>query len=122
MAHRTLKTGGPINERRRCMTTDLATLIDRFAGLDVLVVGDTILDSYLEGTAARCCREAPVPRVTLSRRCDVPGPGSAPQDLDATARVVSGAVRPRASTPSRSEPDRPHLGSTCRRTRREQHR
>ncbi|RJQ52082.1 MAG: D-glycero-beta-D-manno-heptose 1-phosphate adenylyltransferase [Actinobacteria bacterium] len=47
------------------MNGELLDLIDSFAGLDVLVVGDVILDVYLEGDAARLCREAPVPVVTL---------------------------------------------------------
>jgi D-beta-D-heptose 7-phosphate kinase/D-beta-D-heptose 1-phosphate adenosyltransferase len=39
----------------------------------VLVIGDAMLDSYLEGTASGLCREAPVPVVALAAREDVPG-------------------------------------------------
>jgi D-beta-D-heptose 7-phosphate kinase/D-beta-D-heptose 1-phosphate adenosyltransferase len=52
---------------------NLAALVDRFAGLRVVVVGDAILDSYLEGSAERLCREAPVPVVGIRSRRDVPG-------------------------------------------------
>lgn len=55
------------------MGTTLARLVDAFAELKVLVVGDAMLDSYLEGFSNRLCREAPVPVVTLSRRENAPG-------------------------------------------------
>ena len=55
------------------MSANLSRLIDAFAGLRVLVIGDAMLDSYLEGTASGLSREAPVPVVTLARRVDVPG-------------------------------------------------
>lgn len=48
-------------------------LLDAFPGLRVLVVGAAILDSYLEGHAARLCREAPVPIVSVNARRDMPG-------------------------------------------------
>ena len=55
------------------MSTTLARLVDAFADLKVLVLGDAMLDSYLEGFSNRLCREAPVPVVTLSRRDNAPG-------------------------------------------------
>jgi D-beta-D-heptose 7-phosphate kinase/D-beta-D-heptose 1-phosphate adenosyltransferase len=55
------------------MTAELARVLDAFAGLRVLVVGDTMLDSYLSGTATRLCQEAPVPVVALNERRDAPG-------------------------------------------------
>lgn len=55
------------------MMTPLPQVIDSFAGLRVLVIGDAMLDSYLEGAADRLCREAPVPVVALSQRRDAPG-------------------------------------------------
>jgi D-beta-D-heptose 7-phosphate kinase/D-beta-D-heptose 1-phosphate adenosyltransferase len=55
------------------MGTDLARWIADFAGLRIAVLGDAMLDCYLEGTPERLCREAPVPNVTLSGRHDVPG-------------------------------------------------
>lgn len=55
------------------VTGDLAALVERFAGLEVLVVGDVLLDSYLEGEGRGLCREAPVPVVGLTGRVDAPG-------------------------------------------------
>jgi D-beta-D-heptose 7-phosphate kinase / D-beta-D-heptose 1-phosphate adenosyltransferase len=55
------------------MTEPLLDLIDAFAGLRVLVIGEAMLDSYLIGTTTRLCREAPVPIVALDERDDVPG-------------------------------------------------
>ncbi len=55
------------------MKMDLPDIIDRFAGLRVLVIGDAILDSYSDGTADRLCREAPVPVVSVDSRVDAPG-------------------------------------------------
>jgi D-beta-D-heptose 7-phosphate kinase / D-beta-D-heptose 1-phosphate adenosyltransferase len=48
-------------------------LLDAFATIRVLVVGEAILDGYLEGTAGRISREAPVPIVELHSRSDAPG-------------------------------------------------
>ena len=48
-------------------------VIDRFTGLRALVVGDAMLDSYLEGTATRLCREGPVPVVKREWEQHVPG-------------------------------------------------
>src|SRR5690349_21310156 len=72
------------------MTDDLSALIDGFAGLDILVIGEAMLDSYLEGSADRLCPEAPVPVVTLSRRTDVPG-GAA--NTAANVAALGGRVR-----------------------------
>src|SRR5689334_15667999 len=55
------------------MKADLLSLIDTFAGRPVLVIGEAMLDSYLEGTTSRLCREAPVPVVDIAQRSDVPG-------------------------------------------------
>lgn len=46
-------------------------LIRRFRDLRVLVIGDAMLDTYLEGTATRLCSEGPVPVVagTAEYRC-----------------------------------------------------
>jgi D-beta-D-heptose 7-phosphate kinase/D-beta-D-heptose 1-phosphate adenosyltransferase len=55
------------------VTHDLVTLLDRFAGLSVVVVGEAMLDVDLEGHATGLCREAPVPVVALRRRRHAPG-------------------------------------------------
>src|ERR687888_50607 len=75
------------------MTTTLPGLIDALAGLDVLVIGEAMLDAYLEGSSSRICQEAPVPVVALSRRLDAPG-GAANtavnlQALGGRARLLS---------------------------------
>jgi D-beta-D-heptose 7-phosphate kinase / D-beta-D-heptose 1-phosphate adenosyltransferase len=48
-------------------------LIAAFPGLHVLVVGDVMLDGYLEGRTERLCREAPVPVVTVDGSASAPG-------------------------------------------------
>jgi D-beta-D-heptose 7-phosphate kinase/D-beta-D-heptose 1-phosphate adenosyltransferase len=53
--------------------TGLAGIIDRMRGLRILVIGEAMLDSYLEGVAGRLCREAPVPIVDVATRTDAPG-------------------------------------------------
>jgi D-beta-D-heptose 7-phosphate kinase/D-beta-D-heptose 1-phosphate adenosyltransferase len=53
--------------------SSLPDLVDQFAGMQVLVVGEVMLDSYLEGPATRLCPEAPVPVVSISNRRDAPG-------------------------------------------------
>jgi D-beta-D-heptose 7-phosphate kinase/D-beta-D-heptose 1-phosphate adenosyltransferase len=55
------------------MDNNLSRLIEQFAGLNVLVIGEAMLDSYLAGEAGALCREAPVPIVRLSSRADAPG-------------------------------------------------
>lgn len=67
----------------------LPRLLDRFAGLNVVVIGEAILDSYLKGAAGRLCREAPVPIVSVSSRKDVPG-GAA--NTAANIRSLGGQV------------------------------
>ncbi|MBW3652605.1 MAG: D-glycero-beta-D-manno-heptose 1-phosphate adenylyltransferase [Actinobacteria bacterium] len=52
---------------------DVTGLLDAFAGLRVLVVGDVILDAYLDGRASDLSREAPVPVVAVRGRTEAPG-------------------------------------------------
>lgn len=54
------------------MNTDLV-LLDAVAGLKVLVIGEAMLDCYLEGFSDRLCQEAPVPVVIVTDRKQVPG-------------------------------------------------
>lgn len=51
----------------------LLETIDVLRGLRVAIIGEAMLDAYLEGTAGRICREAPVPIVDIERRMDAPG-------------------------------------------------
>lgn len=55
------------------MSSDLFQLIDTWTSLNVLVIGDAILDGYLNGFANRLCREAPAPVIAVQQRQDVPG-------------------------------------------------
>jgi D-beta-D-heptose 7-phosphate kinase/D-beta-D-heptose 1-phosphate adenosyltransferase len=55
------------------MSSDLLHRIDSWASLSVLVIGDAILDSYLNGSTDRLCREAPAPVVAVHQQLDVPG-------------------------------------------------
>jgi D-beta-D-heptose 7-phosphate kinase / D-beta-D-heptose 1-phosphate adenosyltransferase len=59
-------------------------VVDAFAGLRVIVIGDALLDRYLRGRTARLSREAPVPVVDLEERHDVPG-GAANTAINAAA-------------------------------------
>ena len=55
------------------MPENLTPLIQSFAGIKALVIGDAMLDVYLHGTTNRLSREAPVPIVALERRDEAPG-------------------------------------------------
>jgi D-beta-D-heptose 7-phosphate kinase/D-beta-D-heptose 1-phosphate adenosyltransferase len=47
--------------------THLASLLDRFGGTTLLIVGDPMLDRFLVGTVTRISPEAPVPVVAFER-------------------------------------------------------
>lgn len=55
--------------------------LDAFRGLRVVVVGEAMLDSYLDGGSSRLCPEAPVPVVAVAQRRDAPG-GAANTDVN----------------------------------------
>lgn len=55
------------------MDRPLAPLVRAFRGLRVLVIGDVMLDTYLEGTASRLCAEGPVPVVHQTAEAQAPG-------------------------------------------------
>ncbi len=55
------------------MNSEYLATINRFSGLNVLVIGDAMLDVYLDGSANRICREAPVPIVDIKDVKAVPG-------------------------------------------------
>ncbi len=48
-------------------------LVRQFRRLRVLVIGDAMLDTYLEGTAERLCSEGPVPVVSKTAEYRIPG-------------------------------------------------
>src|SRR5215207_444409 len=53
--------------------SDLINNIEAFAGRKVLVLGEAMLDSYLQGTSERLCQEAPVPIVDIRETAYLPG-------------------------------------------------
>lgn len=58
------------------MSGDLLTALDvvrGFQGLRALVVGDAMLDTYLDGPATRLCKEGPVPVVVKTTEHQAPG-------------------------------------------------
>ncbi|MDP8955530.1 MAG: D-glycero-beta-D-manno-heptose 1-phosphate adenylyltransferase [Actinomycetota bacterium] len=55
------------------MTSALSSLVDEFRGLQVLVVGDAWLETFLNGTTGRLAEEAPVPVVGVGGRTHFPG-------------------------------------------------
>lgn len=60
----------------RAMTQERLTALDvvrGFQGLRALVIGDAMLDSYLEGMATRLCKEGPVPVLVKAAEHHAPG-------------------------------------------------
>lgn len=55
------------------MSIDLARIADALPERRVTVIGDALLDVYLQGRVERLCREAPVPLVQIDATHDVPG-------------------------------------------------
>jgi len=55
------------------MNSSYLATINRFSDLKALVIGDAMLDVYLDGSANRICREAPVPIVDVRDVKTMPG-------------------------------------------------
>jgi rfaE bifunctional protein kinase chain/domain len=55
------------------MAESLPEIIAAGCGLHLLVIGEALLDAYLEGTAGRLCPEAPAPVVDVAARLTAPG-------------------------------------------------
>jgi D-beta-D-heptose 7-phosphate kinase/D-beta-D-heptose 1-phosphate adenosyltransferase len=53
--------------------TSAIELVHQFRRLRALVIGDAMLDTYLEGTATRLCSEGPVPVVSRTAEYRLPG-------------------------------------------------
>ena len=53
--------------------TTLTALVDAFADLHVVVIGEAMLDRYVLGTSGRLCQEAPVPVVAWRAARDAAG-------------------------------------------------
>jgi D-beta-D-heptose 7-phosphate kinase / D-beta-D-heptose 1-phosphate adenosyltransferase len=71
------------------MSPSADTIVERFADLRVLVIGEAMLDAYLLGATERLCREAPVPVVDVDERVTAPG-GAA--NTAANARALGAKV------------------------------
>ncbi|NLY01287.1 MAG: hypothetical protein GXY83_34790 [Rhodopirellula sp.] len=52
---------------------DVSGVFDAISGIRTVVLGEAMLDVYLEGAAGRICQEAPVPAVAVARRNEFPG-------------------------------------------------
>ncbi len=66
------------------MHDDFQGIVAAFPGLQVLVLGEAMLDCYWQGTSQRLCPEAPVPVVDISSRMEAPG-GAANVAVNATS-------------------------------------
>jgi D-beta-D-heptose 7-phosphate kinase / D-beta-D-heptose 1-phosphate adenosyltransferase len=55
------------------MNRNYLATINRFSDMKALVIGDAMLDVYLDGSANRICREAPVPIVDIRDIKTMPG-------------------------------------------------
>src|SRR5213596_1474517 len=73
-------TGGPyydrsylVRDHRNAMRRNSMSILDKFADVKVLVVGDIMLDRYWWGSVKRISPEAPVPVVELQRSTFAPG-------------------------------------------------
>jgi D-beta-D-heptose 7-phosphate kinase/D-beta-D-heptose 1-phosphate adenosyltransferase len=64
--------------------SELRTIVNRFHGRRLLVVGDVMLDEYIWGEVSRISPEAPVPVVQIQRRNYIPG-GAANTATNVTA-------------------------------------
>lgn len=78
-------------------------LLDAFPDLDVLVVGDAILDAYVDDPAPRVAREAPVPVVTVAERAEAPGGGA---NTAANVAALGGRARLVSAVGADAEGDR----------------
>lgn len=65
-------------------------LVQRFREVRALIIGDAMLDTYLEGTAARLCSEGPVPVIRRTMEHRLPG-GAA--NTAANLRALDADVR-----------------------------
>lgn len=75
MARNGGKRGLDITARksRPNMALDIPSILQKFADLKVVVIGDIMLDHYIMGDATRISPEAPVPVVSVARDQYVPG-------------------------------------------------
>jgi D-beta-D-heptose 7-phosphate kinase / D-beta-D-heptose 1-phosphate adenosyltransferase len=55
------------------MDKKLLEIMNEFSSLNVIVIGEAMLDSYVKGHSDHLCYEAPVPVVSVAEREDIPG-------------------------------------------------
>lgn len=60
------------------MKDDLRAYVERLAGHKILVIGDVILDEYVQGNTDRLSREAPIPVLEFESRRFIPGGAANP--------------------------------------------
>jgi len=78
----------------------LAALVPRLAGHELVVVGDAVLDVWIDGSAGRLCREGPVPVVDVAGTRLAPG-GAA----NAAANLAALGATVRLVGPVGDDPD-----------------
>lgn len=61
------------DQNDKAQHTSAIALVRQFRTLRALVIGDAMLDTYLEGTATRLCSEGPVPVVSKTEEYRIPG-------------------------------------------------
>lgn len=88
----------------------LLPVLSRFPALDVLVLGDAVLDAWLAGASTRLCREAPVPVVDVTATEVVPG-GAA----NTAANVAALGARARFLSVTGADTDGDDLRAALRR-------
>jgi D-beta-D-heptose 7-phosphate kinase/D-beta-D-heptose 1-phosphate adenosyltransferase len=67
---------------------DARSVVERFPGLRLVVLGDAVLDRWLSGSAHRLCREAPLPVINVTAEEAAPGAAA-----NAAANVVALGAR-----------------------------
>ena len=55
------------------MNSHLSELLDKIAGISVIVIGEAILDGYLSGYSDRSVPDAPVPVLNVTQQQQIPG-------------------------------------------------
>ncbi len=58
------------------MDKKLFELMDEFSSLNIVVIGEAMLDTYLKGSSDHLCFEAPVPVVSVQEQENIPGGGA----------------------------------------------
>ena len=66
-----------------------APALEVMNGIDVLVIGDAMLDRYLLGSSERLCQEAPVPVVDVAHTERLPGGAANVARIPALLRALS---------------------------------